>query len=73
MLSNVFRAGLVGLGKSLARELGLHYASVCLVVNPAAGKGAAIDLAEITEIAAAGMRSVARLLVEFLQCPEGEL
>ena len=60
--------GMTGMPEaSLARELAVRYASVCLVVNPAAGKGDAIDLAQIADIAATGMRSVTRLLVEFLQ------
>ena len=60
--------GMTGMPEAgLAREIGLPYASVCLVVNPAAGKAQAIDLAEISEIAATGMTRVARLLDVFLQ------
>ena len=60
--------GMTGMPEAgLARELGLAYASVCLVVNPAAGKGTAIDLAAIADIAEAGMGRVARLLVAFLE------
>lgn len=60
--------GMTGMPEAgLAREIGLPYASVCLVVNPAAGKAQAIDLAEISEIAATGMTRVARLLDAFLQ------
>jgi 5'-deoxy-5'-methylthioadenosine phosphorylase len=60
--------GMTGMPEaSLARELGLAYASVCLVVNPAAGKSSAIDLAAIADISAEGMMRVSRLLGAFLQ------
>ncbi|MCK9988344.1 MAG: hypothetical protein AzoDbin1_04816, partial [Azoarcus sp.] len=40
----------------LARELGLRYAMLCLVVNPAAGKSAAeITMDDINRVLAEGM------------------
>ena len=60
--------GMTGMPEtSLARELGLAYASVCLVVNPAAGKAPSIDLSAIAEVAREGMQRVARLVVAFLE------
>lgn len=48
---------------SLARELGLCYASVGLVVNPAAGKAeGAISIREIERTLEHGMANVRRLL-----------
>lgn len=47
----------------LARELGLCYAPICLVVNPAAGKSAGvISLDSIQAVMAEGMRRVRHLL-----------
>jgi 5'-methylthioinosine phosphorylase len=46
---------------ALARELGVPYASVCLVVNPAAGRGT-ISFSEIRRFAAAGTERLSRLL-----------
>lgn len=46
---------------ALARELGLAYVSLCLVVNPAAGRGM-IDAAAIALAAAAGADSIAQLV-----------
>ena len=60
--------GMTGMPETgLAREAGLAYASVCLVVTPAAGKSTAIDMVAIADIASEGMQRVARLLVAFLQ------
>ena len=53
----------------LARELRLPLAPLCIVVNPAAGRGAdpsRIDLAELSRSAQAGFASVTALLGEFL-------
>ena len=60
---------------ALAREMDMPYASLCLVVNPAAGIGseAAVDLAEIQRVAREGMVSVARLLDAFLDAFLGGL
>lgn len=50
---------------ALARELGLKYASVCLVVNPAAGLSPEpITMADIERVIAAGMTSVKQLLAQ---------
>ena len=46
---------------ALARELGLAYVSLCLVVNPAAGRGA-IEASAIARAAAAGADSIAQLV-----------
>lgn len=47
----------------LARELRLPYALVCIVVNPAAGRGAGpLDVAAMGRAAASALASVARLL-----------
>ena len=56
--------GMTGMPEaSLARELGLAYASVCMVVNPAAGVGQeAISLAMMREILEREAGVVARLL-----------
>ena len=51
----------------LARELDLPYASVCFVVNPAAGKSAGvITMAEMNAVIQQGMQSVQRLLAATL-------
>lgn len=48
----------------LARELELPYAAVCLVVNPAAGRGTGvIDHAAIGEVISRGMAKVERLVL----------
>lgn len=53
---------------ALARELGLPYAGVCLVVNPAAGRGgASLELADMRRVVADAQPTVQRLLAEFLQ------
>ncbi len=60
--------GMTGMPEAaLARELGLAYVSVCLVVNPAAGRGEAIDLDAISAIAQAGMSQVQALLESFFK------
>lgn len=59
--------GMTGMPEAaLARELGLRYISLCLVVNPAAGRGETIDVDAISAIARAGMSRVRALLLEFL-------
>lgn len=45
----------------LARELGLAYVSLCLVVNPAAGRGT-IEMSEMARAATAGAESIAQLV-----------
>jgi purine nucleoside phosphorylase len=53
---------------ALAREKGLAYGSLALVVNPAAGRAEnAIDLEAIAEVSREGMRRVEQLLRVFLQ------
>lgn len=53
---------------ALARERGLPYAMVSLVVNPAAGTAMnPFDMAAIAEVAAEGMDRLARLLVAFFE------
>lgn len=48
---------------ALARELGMEYASLCLVVNPAAGRSAElITMEQITAVVDAGMEKVKALL-----------
>lgn len=48
---------------ALARELGLAYAGICLVVNPAAGRGAGeLTLAAMRGVVAAASPQVLRLL-----------
>jgi len=48
---------------ALARELGIAYASICLVVNPAAGRSEQpISMAQVEKIASVGMVKVVQLL-----------
>jgi 5'-methylthioinosine phosphorylase len=58
--------GMTGMPEAvLARELGLDYAMLCVVVNAAAGRGGNADgvaLAEITAVAEAAMRRVSIIL-----------
>ena len=58
--------GMTGMPEAaLARELGLPYASVCVVVNPAAGVGdatEAVDLDALYAAARQGARTFAELL-----------
>lgn len=56
---------------ALARELDLPYAGVCLVVNPAAGRGlASLELADMQKVVADAQPTMRRLLLEFLQLVE---
>ena len=56
---------------ALARELGLPYAGVCLVVNPAAGRSpVSLELADMHKVVADAAPTMRRLLVEFLQRAE---
>lgn len=49
---------------ALARELGIDYASICLVVNPAAGRGhSLISMEQINDVIQFGMTDVKRLLL----------
>ncbi len=53
---------------ALARELGLPYAGICLVVNPAAGRGAAsLEVADMLAVVDDAQPRLLRLLAEFLQ------
>lgn len=58
--------GMTGMPEAaLARELGLCYAMIAVVVNPAAGLGSstqAVSLADIHAVSAAAMQDVCRLL-----------
>lgn len=60
--------GMTGMPEAaLARELGMRYAALCLVVNPAAGIGEGeITMAEINRVIATGMGRVRALLAELL-------
>lgn len=60
--------GMTGMPEtSLARELGLCYACIAVVANPAAGKAAGtISLREIERILESGMEQVRRLLEQAL-------
>ncbi|MFA7553609.1 MAG: S-methyl-5'-thioinosine phosphorylase [Spongiibacteraceae bacterium] len=50
---------------ALARELQLDYASICLVVNPAAGRGdSPITMADIHRVVDSGMIKVCHLLTQ---------
>lgn len=52
----------------LARELGMDYASICLVVNPAAGRGEGlITMDDIHRVIDAGMIEVQRLIGSAIQ------
>lgn len=56
---------------ALARELGLPYAGVCLVVNPAAGRGlVTLELADMRKVVDDAQPRMRRLLVDFLQLVE---
>jgi 5'-deoxy-5'-methylthioadenosine phosphorylase len=63
--------GMTGMPEAaLARELGLDYAMLCVVVNTAAGRGANADdvaMAEITAMAEAAMQRVIIILDKLLQ------
>lgn len=64
--------GMTGMPEAgLARELGLAYAMLSLVVNPAAGRAAdPFDLEAIRRVSAAGMARVQRLLVTLFESLE---
>ena len=56
---------------ALARELVLPYAGICLVVNPAAGRGlVSLELADMRQVVADAQPTGRRLLAEFLQLVE---
>ncbi|MFF7708331.1 S-methyl-5'-thioinosine phosphorylase [Pseudomonas sp. NPDC007930] len=63
--------GMTGMPEAaLARELGLAYACLALVVNPAAGKGTAvISMAQIEQALEAGMGKVRGVLARVLGTP----
>lgn len=53
---------------ALARELGMDYASLCLVVNPAAGRSnQEITMADIAKVLQQGMGSVQTLLLQAIR------
>jgi|TARA_B100000315_G_scaffold207909_1_gene202838 purine nucleoside phosphorylase len=55
---------------ALARELDLPYVALCLVVNPAAGRGA-IDREDWAQVGERGMRQVAALIERCLELGPG--
>ena len=56
---------------ALARERGLPYAGVCLVVNPAAGRGlVTLELADMRKVVDDAQPKMRRLLIDFLQLVE---
>ena len=56
---------------ALARELGLPYAGVCLVVNPAAGRGlVTLELADMRKVVDDAQPQLLNLLVDFLKLVE---
>jgi len=61
--------GMTGMPEAaLARELGIPYASICLVVNPAAGKSEGeITMDEIRAVLSGGMQQVRDLLAATLK------
>ena len=61
--------GMTGMPEAvLAREINIPFASVCLVVNPAAGLASeVISLDDIRAVAAAAMARVVRLLDSFFE------
>lgn len=63
--------GMTGMPEAaLARELGLRYAMLCLVANPAAGKAAgAISMDDINRVLAEGAGRVRQVLSRFLTLP----
>lgn len=65
--------GMTGMPEAvLARELGLPFACICLVVNPAAGVASAtIDLSAIAEVSRQVMADAVRLLERFFETVEG--
>jgi 5'-methylthioinosine phosphorylase len=60
--------GMTGMPEAaLARELGIEYASICLVVNPAAGRAPGeITMADIQRVIDAGMGRVRSLLQQVI-------
>lgn len=48
----------------LAKEIGLPYASICLVANPAAGLGPEITIEEVMAVVSAGAATVGQVLSE---------
>ncbi len=63
--------GMTGMPEAaLAREIGIDYAMLCVVVNAAAGRGSnaeGVAMAEITAVAEAAMRRVAIILASVVQ------
>ncbi|NKB97688.1 MAG: S-methyl-5'-thioinosine phosphorylase [Pseudomonadales bacterium] len=59
--------GMTGMPEaSLARELEIPFASICLIVNPAAGLvGGAIDMAALREISTTGAQKFVNLIERF--------
>ncbi|MET0379195.1 MAG: S-methyl-5'-thioadenosine phosphorylase, partial [Spongiibacteraceae bacterium] len=60
--------GMTGMPEAaLARELGLEYASICLVVNPAAGRApGTITLVDMQRVIDTGMGRVRALLLNII-------
>jgi 5'-methylthioinosine phosphorylase len=59
--------GMTGMPEAaLARELNLPYASLCLVVNPAAGKSEGlITIDEIRTVLGIGMNEIKQIIDDF--------
>jgi 5'-methylthioinosine phosphorylase len=59
--------GMTGMPEAaLARELGLEYAALCLVVNLAAGRGEAISVEAMQVVSAQGMSAVVKIITALL-------
>ena len=55
---------------ALARELCIPYASLCLVVNPAAGKSdQLITMDDIRSVIASGMEDVKSVIADYCNLP----
>lgn len=55
--------GMTGMPEAaLARELNIDYAALCVVVNPAAGRGGPISVEAMQQVSRAGMQAVAGIL-----------
>ena len=61
--------GMTGMPEAaLAREVDIRYASICLVVNPAAGKSdQLITMADINQVIDNGMKDVKSILNHFIK------
>ena len=68
LLGGVERLERAAAEAGLARELGIPYAGVCMVVNPAAGRGPAVlEVDDMYTAVAEAQPRLLRLLNEFLR------